>query len=115
VPEEVEDDHPGLHQVPARRQHAQEEPGRLQHAGGGGRVRPAAPHPGQQLPAAAADGRQLQEASHHARRRQQHIPQQVSAVPGCDASVAPGRAGSLRAGAGVRSPLPSPGDHRITE
>lgn len=89
VPEEVEDDHPGLHQVPPRRQHAQEEPGCLQHAGGRGRVCPAAPHPRQQLPAAAADGGQLQEASHHARRCQQHLPQQVSVISGSRSSAVP--------------------------
>lgn len=82
VPQEVEDHHPGLHQVPPRRQHAQEEPGGVQHAGGRGRVRAAAAHPGQQLPAAPADGSQLQEAPHHARRCQQHLPQQVGASLG---------------------------------
>lgn len=34
VPAQVEDHHPGLHPVAARRQHAQEEPGGVQHAGG---------------------------------------------------------------------------------
>ena len=78
MPAQVEDHHPGLHPVTARRQHAQEEPGGVQHAGGRGRVRAAAAHPGEQLPAPTADGRQLQEAPHHARRRQQHLPEQVS-------------------------------------
>lgn len=34
VPAEVEDHHPGLHSVTPCRQHAQEEPGGVQHAGG---------------------------------------------------------------------------------
>ena len=80
VPAQMEDHHPGLHPVAARRQHAEEEPGGVQHAGGRGRVRAAAAHPCQQLPAPAADGCQLQEASHHARRCQQHLPEQVSTL-----------------------------------
>lgn len=34
VPAEVEDRYPGLHPVSPRRQHAQEEPGGVQYAGG---------------------------------------------------------------------------------
>lgn len=98
VPQEVEDHHPGLHQVPPRRQHAQEEPGGVQHAGGRGRVRAAAAHPGQQLPAAPADGSQLQEAPHHARRCQQHLPQQVGASLGASSEgTGQGRLGRLGA------------------
>lgn len=67
LPEEVEDNHPGLHPLPARGEHEEEEPGGLQHAGLGGRVRPAASHLGQQLLEAPAHGRQLQEAPHHPR------------------------------------------------
>lgn len=78
VPEEVEDHCPGLHLLPSRREHEEEEPDRLQHGGGGDRVRPPAVHPGQLLPQAAPHGRQLQETSHQPRRRQQHLPQQVS-------------------------------------
>lgn len=36
VPAKVEEHHPGLHPVSPRGQHAQEEPGGVQHAGGRG-------------------------------------------------------------------------------
>lgn len=65
VPKKVEDHHPGLYPLTARREHEEEEPGGVQHAGGRGGVRPAAAHPGQQLPTTAAHGGQLQEATHH--------------------------------------------------
>lgn len=77
VQEEVEDHHPGLHPVTPCREHEEEEPGGVQHAGLWGWVCPAAPHPGQQLPSTPPYGCQLQETTHHPRRCQQHLPQQV--------------------------------------
>lgn len=57
--EKVEDHHPGLHPLTSCREHEEEEPGGVQHAGLRGRVRPAASHPGEQLLEATAHGRQL--------------------------------------------------------
>ena len=89
VPQEVEADRAGLHQLAACREHAQEEPHRVQHGGGGDGVRAPALHPGQLLPAAPEDGCQLQEAPHQPRRRQQHLPQQVLLFRAIDLSIDP--------------------------